>query len=209
MTKKKTESTEVNMNEEQRAETGASPAQPESRPEDNLDATQAGGVENPLAEVAAIEEVVQLKKDLEEIRSKADEYLDGWQRSRAEFANYKKRMDRDQAQIYQTAAGSIIKRYLEILDDLDRALKNRPQNGDGAGWAAGIDLIYRKFQTILESEGVKIMEAEGKIFDPNLHEAISQTEVPGFESGQIVEVIQKGYMLGDRVLRHALVRVAK
>lgn len=197
------------MNEEQRAVNGANPAQQGNRPEDDLDLNHAGEVENTLAEVAAIEEVEQLKKELEETRSKADEYLDGWQRSRAEFANYKKRMDRDQAQVHQAAAGSIIKRYLEILDDLDRALKNRPQNGDGAGWAAGIDLIYRKFQAILEAEGVKVMEAEGKIFDPNMHEAISQSEVPGYESGQIVEVIQKGYMLGERVLRPALVRVAK
>ncbi|HEX9028957.1 MAG TPA: nucleotide exchange factor GrpE [Anaerolineales bacterium] len=200
MTKKKHESTEVNMNEEQKAVDGASPAQQENMP---------GEVDNTLAEVAALEEVEQLKKELAESRSKADEYLDGWQRSRAEFANYKKRVDRDQSQIHQAAAGVILKRYLEILDDLDRALKNRPQNGDGAGWAAGIELIYRKFMAILDAEGVKVMEAEGKIFDPNLHEAISQSEVPGYESGQIVEVIQKGYILGDRVLRPALVRVAK
>lgn len=209
MTKKKHESTEVNMNEEQKAANGASAARPENQPGDYLDVNQAGEVDNTLAEVAAIEEVEQLKKELEESRSKADEYLDGWQRSRAEFANYKKRVDRDQAQIHQAAAGSIIKRYLEILDDLDRALKNRPQNGDGAGWAAGIELIYRKFMAILDAEGVKVMEAEGKFFDPNQHEAISQSEVPGYESGQIVEVIQKGYLLGDRVLRPALVRVAK
>lgn len=146
---------------------------------------------------------------LEESQAKANEYLDGWQRARAEFANYKKRVDREQAQVYQTTAGNIIKRYMEILDDLERALKNRPAEGDGAAWAEGIDLIYRKLQALLEAEGVKPMEAEGQFFDPNLHEAISHEAAPGLESGQIIEVVKQGYMLGDRVLRPAWVRVAK
>lgn len=161
------------------------------------------------AEAPTIEEIEQLKKELEKSLAQASEYLDGWQRSRAEFVNYKKRVEREQAQIQQVVAGNIIKRYLEILDDLDRALKNRPQSGEGATWAAGIELIYRKFFSILEAEGVKVMEAEGKIFDPTLHEAISQAEIPGYESGQIIEVIHKGYMIGERVLRPALVRVAR
>jgi molecular chaperone GrpE len=216
MTKKKHESTEVNMDEERRAANEANTAQPvygENTSPDHayqaVEAQQPVDPENLLAEVAALEEVEQLKKELEESRAQANEYLDGWQRARAEFANYKKRVDRDQAQTYQTAAGNILKRYLEILDDLDRALKKRPQNGEGASWAAGIELIYRKFVSILEAEGVKAMDVEGKTFDPNMHEAISQAEIPGFESGQIVEEIQKGYMIGERVLRPALVRVAK
>ena len=95
------------------------------------------------------------------------------------------------------------------MDDLDRALKNRPQNGEGAVWAEGIELIYRKFLATLESEGVKVIEADGQPFDPNLHEAISQEENPEHESGTVIDVLQKGYTLGDRVLRPARVRVAK
>jgi molecular chaperone GrpE len=154
-------------------------------------------------------EVQALRAELESTRARADEYLDGWQRARADFANYKKRIERDQAQTYQNAAGSLIKRYLEIVDDLDRALKNRPQSGEGAAWAQGIDLIYRKFLSILEAEGVKPIEAEGQPFDPNLHEAITQEESPEHESGAVIEVVQQGYQLGDRVLRAARVRVAK
>ena len=166
-------------------------------------------VENMPAEAPTLEEIGQLKIELEKSLQQASEYLDGWQRSHAEFVNYKKRVERDQAQVQQVVAGNIIKRYLEILDDLDRALKNRPQSGEGASWAAGIELIYRKFFSVLEAEGVKVMEAEGKTFDPNLHEAIAQADIPGYESGQIVEVIHKGYMIGERVLRPALVRVAR
>lgn len=150
-----------------------------------------------------------LKNELAETQAKANEYLDGWQRARADFSNYKKRVEREQSQIYQNAAGSILKRYLGIVDDLERALKNRPQDGDGAAWADGIELIYRKLLSILESEGIQPMDAEGKAFDPNLHEAIMSEESNEHESGQIIEVLQQGYMLGDKVLRPAMVRVAR
>jgi len=156
-----------------------------------------------------LDEVSILQRELDETHLKMDEYLDGWQRSRAEFANYKKRIDREQAQIYQTVSGNIIKRYLGIVDDLERALKNRPQDGQGAVWAEGIDLIYQKFLSVLESEGVKPMEADGQPFDPNLHEAISLEESDHHKSGEVIEVTQQGYVQGDRVLRPAAVRVAK
>jgi molecular chaperone GrpE len=85
------------------------------------------------AEQASAQELEQLRDELARTRAQADEYLEGWQRARAEFANFKKRIEREQAQVYQTAAGSVIKRFLGVLDDLERALKNRPQTGDGAG----------------------------------------------------------------------------
>jgi molecular chaperone GrpE len=160
-------------------------------------------------ESEGLESVGALEQELSEARARADEYLDGWQRSRAEFANYKKRVDREQAQAYQMAAGNIIRRYLDVLDDMERALKNRPQEGDGASWANGIELIYRKLLNIVESEGVKPMEAQGQLFDPNLHEAISSEESDDHESGQIIEVLQQGYLIGDRILRPAVVRVAR
>jgi molecular chaperone GrpE len=161
------------------------------------------------AETGQEEALEALQGELSEARSKADEYLEGWQRSRAEFANYKKRIEREQEQVYQTAAGAIIKRYLGVLDDLERALKNRPQDGEGASWAQGIELIYRKLLAILESEGVTPMQSEGQMFDPNLHEAIMSEDSDHHESGQIIEVIQPGYWLGEKVLRPAMVRVAR
>lgn len=152
---------------------------------------------------------VDCRKQLDEARIQASEYLDGWQRARADFANYKKRVERDQAQAHQTAAGNILKRYLAIVDDLERALRNKPAEGDGALWAEGVDLVYRKMLALLESEGVKPMLAEGQQFDPNLHEAILMEDSDLYESGQITEVLQQGYLLGDKVLRPAMVRVAR
>ena len=163
----------------------------------------------PVLEAEGLDAISGLQNELLATQAKADEYLEGWQRARADFANYKKRVERDQAQTYQNAAASILKRYLSILDDLERALKTRPQDGDGAAWAEGIELIYRKLQSILESEGIQPMDAEGVQFDPNLHEAIMSEDSDQHESGQIIEVLQQGYTLGDKVLRPAMVRVAR
>jgi molecular chaperone GrpE len=157
----------------------------------------------------SMEEYEILQRELEQSRSKCDEYFDGWQRERADFANYKKRIERDNAQSYQNALTSVIKKYLVILDDLERALKTRPTEGDGATWADGVALIHRKLATLLEQEGIRRMEAEKESFDPNRHEAIIVEDSSDHESGQIIEVIQQGYLLGDRVIRPALVRVAR
>jgi len=153
-------------------------------------------------------EIMELQNTLEETQAKADEYLDGWQRARAEFANYKKRVDRDRVRFHNDAIGEVTKRYLPIVDDLERALKDRLEEGDGATWAEGIELIYRKMLKVLEADGITPMNAEGEIFDPNLHEAIVKTESDEHESEQIIEVLEQGYMIGDRVLRPARVRIA-
>lgn len=160
-------------------------------------------------ELVEQEEIEALKLEIEELNQKSEEYLDGWQRERAEFANYKKRMDREREQLKFNITGNVIRGYLEILDDLELALKNKPAEGEGPTWAEGIELIYRKFLTMLETEGVKPMQVEGQIFDPNLHEAISQEPNEDFESGEIIEVVRNGYSIGERVLRPASVRVAQ
>jgi molecular chaperone GrpE len=151
-------------------------------------------------------ELEALKRQLEEAESKASEYKDSWMRSQAEFQNYKKRLDRDNELRYVSMKGDIIKKVLPALDDLERALQNRPADD---AWANGIELITRKLQNILNSEGVKRIEAEGALFDPNFHEAISHEYNEDFESGHVIAVVQNGYVLGERVIRPALVRVAQ
>ena len=158
-----------------------------------------------VEETVSATEVANLIKERDEARTIAAEYLDGWQRSMAEFANYKKRVERDREQVQQTLTGAIVKRYLEVVDDLERAFKTRPKDGDGAAWANGIELIYRKLLSALDSQEVKPMDALGQPFDPNKHEAIGQMESEVYPSGQVAEVIQNGYLIGDRVLRPALV----
>jgi molecular chaperone GrpE len=155
------------------------------------------------------DEHATLQQDLEETRQKAAGFFDGWQRERADFSNYKKRLERDQEQRNQNFTGNFIKRYLVVLDDLERALKTRPVQGEGAAWSEGVELICRKLQNILEMEGVKPIPNDRKTFDPTLHEAITHEDSPEHASGDIIEVVQQGYMIGDRVLRPALVRVAR
>jgi len=170
---------------------------------------QAETKESAVSEADPAAEIASLRGDLESLQVKSQEYLDGWQRERAEFTNYKRRVDKEREQAYQNAVGVIVRRYLEVLDDLERALKNRPADGDGAAWAGGIDLIYRKLLASLEAEGVQQMDAEGQFFDPTQHEAISQEPSPEHESGQIIEVVKNGYVISDRILRPALVRIAQ
>ena len=147
-----------------------------------------------------------LINQLKEAEAKVVEYKDGWARSQAEFQNYKKRIERDNELTYVSMKGEIIKKVLPALDDLERALQNRPADD---AWASGIELIARKLQNIMESEGVKRIEAKGKPFDPTFHEAISHEPSDEVESEHVIDVVQNGYMFGERVIRPALVRVAQ
>lgn len=165
--------------------------------------------EQTLMMALSMEEYETMQKEIEESRKQAGENFEGWQRERADFNNYRRRMERDAEQLQQNMLGEVIKKYLVILDDLERALKNRPTQGEGAAWADGIELVVRKLQNMLQASGLERIPAENEEFDPNRHEAISHEECPGKECGQIIEVVQQGYMLGERVLRPSQVRVAK
>ncbi|MBI9045510.1 MAG: nucleotide exchange factor GrpE [Anaerolineaceae bacterium] len=166
--------------------------------------------EEPIAmTMLPVEDLKALQQELEDAHKKTAENLDGWQRERADFGNYKKRVERDKVQMRKDITGAVVKKYLDVMDDLARALKAKPEDENGKNWADGIELIYRKLQTILENEGVQKIEADDAIFDPNIHEAITHEDSPDHESGQIIEVLQQGYILGERVLRPSMVRVAK
>src|ERR1700690_3697231 len=143
-------------------------------------------------------ELESLRLKLDEAEAKSAENLDGWQRAVAEFQNYKKRMDRDRESEKAYMKGDLIKKVLPVLDDLERAMLNRP---DQDAWASGIDLITRKLQTILETEGRQRIAAKGKVFDPNYHEAISYEPNDDVESGHIIAVVQNGYLLGEHTVR--------
>lgn len=159
-------------------------------------------------EIPLDEKLELIKAAWEASEAKALEYLDGWQRAKAEFINYKKRVNRDRDQYNKDAVGKVVKNYLPVLDDLERALKDKPNDDQAVAWADGIELVYRKLAAILENDGVTRIEADGAMFDPNLHEAVAQLDSPNHESGQIVDVIQTGYMIGERVLRPARVCIA-
>jgi molecular chaperone GrpE len=147
-----------------------------------------------------------LIQQLKEAEAKIVEYKDGWARTQADFQNFRKRVDRDNETFKVSTKGDIIKKVLPVLDDLERALQNRPADN---AWASGIELVVRKFQNILDMEGVKRIEAKGAAFDPNFHEAISHEPSDEVKSGHVIDVVQNGYVIGERVIRPALVRVAQ
>ncbi len=171
--------------------------------------TQADAVQGVEAAPAPDDRVAELEAELAEARLQTEENLDGWQRALADFSNYKKRVEKDHAAVYKNTLGKAVLHFLEIKDDLELALRNRPTDGEGAKWSVGIELILRKLQGFLDVEGVLPIEADGQMFDPNIHEAISMEPSEDHESGQIIDVVQMGYRLGDRVLRPARVRVAQ
>jgi molecular chaperone GrpE len=168
---------------------------------------QNEGEETEAHDRGAAEET--LDQELERARAEAAEYLDGWQRARAEFANYKKRTDRENEEARERITGEIITRYLGVVDDFERAIARAPEDEACQEWTTGVELIYQKLWAILEAEGVESIQAEGERFDPLLHEAISYEESEDHEEGTVIEVTQRGYRLGERILRPAMVRVAR
>lgn len=151
------------------------------------------------------EELDALKSQLADAQAKTQEYLDALLRERADFTNFRRRIEAEKSQMWTQASSDTIKKLLPVLDDLERATANRPA---GNSWADGVEMIYRKFQSMLEKEGITRIEAEGQPFDPNMHEAIMQEESSQYESGTVIAVLQQGYMYREQVLRPAMVKVA-
>ncbi len=155
-------------------------------------------------------ERADLKAELERLRAEATANLEGWQRERAEFANYKKRSEADRNQLVFLTGVKIVEKLLPVIDDFDRALTNLPDDLKDNGWIEGVRLTRRKLVGLLEDEGLSpIPIAPGDPFDPTLHEAITHEASDQFGEGQIIAEVQKGYRIGERVLRPALVRVSR
>lgn len=150
-----------------------------------------------------------LEEQVKRLQTEAEEYLDGWQRARAEFANFKKRTQLESEHARERIAGEIITHFLGVNDDIERALSRTPETDDFQEWTLGIELIHQKLQALFDAEGVVLIDAEGERFDPNFHEAVSFEESDDHEEGLIIDITQPGYKMGERVLRPAMVRVAK
>ena len=155
-------------------------------------------------ETLEIEDVESLQQALAEEKQKAEEYLANWQRAQADFINFKRRTEQERQDFNRFANASLILGLLPVLDDLERALSIMPPKLAGKEWGEGIRLVERKFITSLEGQGVTPIKALGEPFDPNFHEALRQDKG---KEGTVIEEFQKGYMLGDRVLRPARVVV--
>jgi molecular chaperone GrpE len=159
--------------------------------------------EEPEDPVAALEEAVA------QAQAKAEEYLDGWQRARAEFANYRRREQVRREQSESEIAGRVLSHFLPVLDDLERAFSAVPPGVQDSAWMNGLSLVAQKLLAGMEKEGVAPIPVElGEPFDPNLHMAVLHLPCADYEEGQIAMVLQRGYTMGERVLRPAMVQVS-
>jgi molecular chaperone GrpE len=154
-------------------------------------------------------EVPEAPADASELQRERDEYYDRLLRKTAEFDNYRKRVERERLGLSEAAAAAVIEELLPLVDDLERALKADTGSEATEGYRRGVELIHRQLLEILKKRGVRPIEALGADFDPYYHQAVAHEAAEGRREGEIIEEFRRGYMLGDRLLRPSMVKVAK
>ncbi|MBK7633900.1 MAG: nucleotide exchange factor GrpE [Saprospiraceae bacterium] len=153
-------------------------------------------------------ENIELQKEIETLKAELDESKDKYLRLFAEFDNFKKRSVKERFELMKTAAQETISALLPVLDDFDRAKKSAESGAET--FSEGVQLVYQKLYSILEHKGLKSMESTGADFDPEWHEAITDIPAPSEEmKGKIIDTVEKGYVLSDKIIRYAKVVVAK
>ena len=149
-------------------------------------------------------EVIDNNIDTKKMQEDLDNTTDRLKRLMAEFDNYKKRSSKEREQLYNTLVADIMIAFLPIMDNLEKAISAETNDSN---YKQGMELVAKQFRDVLNSFGLKEIEAVGKIFDPSLHEAVSSIQDNNKQSQEIVEEYRKGYMIGDRVIRHSMVIV--
>jgi molecular chaperone GrpE len=181
----------------------ARPAHPRTRAEERIENLRAPSAAELLAQVEA------LRTELAAAQQEAGDNRAGWQRAAADFANYKRRAEQEREATLGLANEILLLKVLTLADDFDRAIAAMPPELGHLGWIEGIVAIDRKLRQLLESEGVTPIEAVGRPFDPREHEAVLHEETTDAADETVIGELQRGYRLRDRVLRPALVSVAK
>ena len=167
-------------------------------------------VEEPAEQEEPLSEVDQLKLLLAESEAKNAELQDKYLRQAAEFDNYRKRTIKEKAELIKSAAEKLMVAELPVVDDMDRALENMEKGMDADACIEGFKLIVHKFKNILAQNGLEKIETDGQDFDTDYHEAIALIPAPSEElKGKILDCVQPGYKLGDKVIRHAKVAVGQ
>lgn len=171
-----------------------------------------GGQEDTDAASEEIEDDKKKKGIFNKKKDKKDEQIedlnDRLRRQMAEFDNFRKRTEKEKGQMYDMGATAIVEKLLPVLDSFERGLAAVPEEEKEGGFAQGMDKIYRQLTTMLGEAGVTRIEAEGKEFDPNLHNAVMHMEDESLGENVVAEELQKGYMYKDTVVRHSMVKVA-
>lgn len=153
----------------------------------------------------ATDEKIELKKQNETLQIRLDETDDRLKRVAAEFDNYKKRTAKEKEGMYDSLMGDVVLKFLPVIDNLEKAVSSKTEDEN---YKQGVELVLKQFKDVLTANGVKEIEAIGKPFDPELHEAVSLVQDENLGEKEIKEEYRKGYMIGDKVIRHSMVVVA-
>lgn len=181
--------------------------QAEASEQAETQAEEAQGTEEQGEESTAEQ---KLEKELEEAKKTIEEQKDKYLRLSAEFDNYRKRTMKEKAELIKNGGEKAISAILPILDDLERALQNMQKADNVQAMYEGLDLIFQKFHKVLAQEGLQKMEPVGETFDTDYHEAIALVPAPDeAQKGKVLDCVQTGYKLNDKVIRHAKVVVAQ
>ncbi len=173
----------------------------------NMDATETEVAENESFEREA---TASSGDELTELRQQLGEQKDKFLRLYAEFENYKKRAVREKLDLMKSAAQDTLSALLPVLDDFDRAKKTAETNNKPEEFSEGIQLVYHKLYSIAQSKGLRPMESTGEVFDPKFHEVFAEIPAPTEDmKGKVIDTIEKGYFLHDKIIRHAKVVVGK
>jgi molecular chaperone GrpE len=167
---------------------------------------QSGDVDIDETEGVLTQKVRELKQKLSEVEKEKTEYLTGWQRTKADFVNANRRSEEERSHIVKYASAGLLESLIPVLDSFEGAL----QSGDAGPWRDGFVRIHAQFLQVLKSKGLDVIDQVGVVMDPRLHESIQMVpKKDGINSNDVVEVLQKGYKLYDRVLRPAKVTVSE
>lgn len=169
---------------------------------------ESNGVGDETATTGDTPDVTTLLAQLDAAKQEAQKNLDGWQRTLAEFANYKRRIEREMTEAGHRGAVDTLVKLLPIIDDFERAMQTIPEEWAGHPWVNGITMVQRKLQKLLEDFQIEAIDPTGQPFDPALHEGVGMEDSDSVASGHVSATLQKGYVSNGRVLRPALVRVA-
>lgn len=202
---------ETNMNDNVKEDLQNTPESEERQdevaaqePQDTQDA--AGG--EGAAEAVNEANNADVTAELEKLRAENEEFQQRLLRAQADFDNFRRRTVKEKEELGKYASAKLITELLPVIDNFERALNTTGDISDATSYVKGVEMIFRQLEGVLKAEGLTPMEAEGQPFNPEFHQAIMQVESEEHEEGIVVEVVQKGYMLKDKVLRPAMVKVS-
>jgi molecular chaperone GrpE len=159
-----------------------------------------------LADTQEAPEALVSTDQVADLQRERDDYHDRWMRKTAEFENYRKRIERERREQADQKVVNVLLELLSVVDDFERALQ---AEGSAVAYRKGIELIHSKLHDVLRKHGVRPIESLGAEFDPNVHQAVLYEASPGHREGEVIEELRRGYMIGDKLLRPAMVKVAK